>query len=87
MKLSAGLPNLVRLSLQKFINQFIKKLFYCFAGLEPKRYRCQIPICDKDDFQFSDLANDTNENIFPTTDDGGPDYCRFLQNTVQYIFL
>lgn len=55
----------------------IHVLMFSFTGLEPKRFRCQIPGCDKDDFSFSDLANGTNEDIFPKTDDGGPDFCRF----------
>merc|ERR1711892_555029 len=52
----------------------IHNLLFVFTGLTPKNgYRCQIPGCDDDEFEFSDFP----DSLFPLDADGDPDYCKF----------
>eukprot|EP00091_Calanus_sinicus_P001516 TRINITY_DN11517_c0_g1_i1.p3 TRINITY_DN11517_c0_g1~~TRINITY_DN11517_c0_g1_i1.p3 ORF type:complete len:167 (+),score=43.93 TRINITY_DN11517_c0_g1_i1:45-503(+) len=53
----------------------VHNLLFVFTGLTPKNgFRCQIPGCDDDEFEFSDFPADL---LFPPDPDGDPDYCRF----------
>jgi hypothetical protein len=69
--------NLYFLHLYPYLIKEKNEVMYLIdLGLEPKRFRCQIPGCDKDDFRYSDLANATNDIIFPKNSDNTPDFCR-----------
>jgi len=52
----------------------IHNLLFVFTGLAPQNgYRCQIPGCDGDQFEFEDFPL----KLFPTDSDGELDYCKF----------
>ena len=49
---------------------------FLFSGLSPKNgFRCQIPECDTEEFEFSDFP----DSLFPLDNKGNPDYCKFYQ--------
>jgi len=54
----------------------IHNLLFVFTGLKPSNgYRCKIPECDGDNFNFDDFSLE----LFPGKDDGSPDYCSYYQ--------
>jgi OCT family organic cation transporter-like MFS transporter 4/5 len=54
----------------------VNGLMFSFTGLQPTNgFRCKIPDCDGDDFNFTDFS----ANIFPSESDGDPDYCKFYR--------
>ena len=51
------------------------------SGLKPGNgYRCQIPECDGEGFQFGDFS----DAIFPRKKDGSLDYCSYYQPKMKY---
>ena len=51
------------------------------SGLKPANgYRCQIPECDGEGFQFADFS----DAMFPRKKDGSLDYCSYYQPKVKY---
>ena len=51
------------------------------SGLKPGNgYRCQIPECDGEGFQFADFS----DAMFPRKKDGSADYCSYYQPKVKY---
>ena len=54
----------------------VKNQCFLFSGLSPKNgFRCQIPECDTEEFEFSDFP----DSLFPLDNKGNPDYCKFYQ--------
>jgi len=51
-------------------------LMFSFTGLQPGNgYRCKIPGCDDDEFQFGDFPD--VDSLFPSKSDGALDYCSY----------
>jgi len=49
---------------------------FSFTGFQPGNgYRCKIPGCDTDDFQFGDFPE--VDSLFPSKSDGTLDYCNY----------
>ena len=74
----AGIHNLLFVFTGKMLKQAenVLEVQILFVGLKPSNgYRCKIPECDGDNFNFDDFSPE----LFPSKDDGSPDYCRYYQ--------